>query len=167
MDYIYIHLLLNHIPILGGVFGIILFLVGFFRKNQSLINAGLVSLVIITLVTIPAYLSGEEAEELVEGMAGTSEFYLEEHEEWSEVALWVMVTTGILSLVSLLMSSFHNIRRWLHYLVILASIASIILMVVVGNYGGKIRHSELRENVNGAVNQEKSELKKPDHDDDD
>ena len=166
MNPVYIHLLLNHIPILGAIFALLLFLYGFIKKNPSLLNAGLVSLVIITLLTIPTYLSGEEAEEIVEDLAGTSEFFLEEHEEWSEAAMWMMVSTGILAFISLLFASLRNLRKYLNYLIVIASLLTVIFMIIVGYYGGRITHDELRDSQIEKSSTVKHNAERSHHDDD-
>ncbi|MEO0332049.1 MAG: hypothetical protein AAF223_10235, partial [Bacteroidota bacterium] len=61
-----IHLALNHFPIIGTLFGTVLLGIGVFGKNKSLLNTGLIILILMTLITIPVYLSGEGAEEIVE-----------------------------------------------------------------------------------------------------
>ncbi|MEM9674695.1 MAG: hypothetical protein AAF992_19025, partial [Bacteroidota bacterium] len=61
-----IHLALNHFPILGTLFGTVILGFGVFRKNKSLLDTGLIILFLMTLITIPVYISGEGAEEIVE-----------------------------------------------------------------------------------------------------
>ena len=55
MDPIHAHLLLNHIPILGSLFGIILLVIGMLRKNPILEYAGIVTLVLAALFAGAAF----------------------------------------------------------------------------------------------------------------
>ncbi|HET7290515.1 MAG TPA: hypothetical protein VFJ67_08775, partial [Thermodesulfobacteriota bacterium] len=76
------HLILNHIPLIGIGFVILLMIIAFARKSQELKNVAMIFAVIVALWAIPAYLTGEPAEEVVEDMPGISENIIEEHEEF-------------------------------------------------------------------------------------
>jgi len=157
MDQTHIHLLLNHFPILGTFFGLCLLIYGFIKKKADLENAGFTTLLIVALLSIPAYLSGEEAEETVEHIPEVSEYYMELHEELAETALWMMLVTGGLSLIALIVFYFQNKRiATLRIATIIFASVTFVVMAVVGSYGGKIRHSELRGDTTEQV-----------HDDDD
>lgn len=143
MDPIQVHLLLNHIPILGSLFGLILLAIAVIGKNKTVEQTAYYTLVVVALVTIPVFWSGEEAEHTVEEMAGVSEHFLEEHEEISEGAVWVVYSTGALSLIVLVLGYLGKTPAVIRYITLMASIASFSAMVIVGSHGGKIRHSEL------------------------
>ncbi|HAD95873.1 MAG TPA: hypothetical protein DCG19_00630 [Cryomorphaceae bacterium] len=133
-----LHLLLNHFPILGTLFGLCLLIFGLLRHNRSLEKAAYVTLVVISLIAIPAFKTGEEAEEKVEHLPGVSHAMVHEHEEWAEKAIWLMALTGILSLVSLLRTG-----KVLRSLTFISATATLALMVITGSHGGKIMHHEL------------------------
>lgn len=145
MDPVYIHLLINHIPILGSLFALILLAYGLFFNNESIGRAALIANMVITLVTVPAYYSGEEAEDKIEEMSGFSEKYLEEHEEMAEPAFTVMLVTGSLSLLTLLVSftKYEKFRKIMLSLTFVAGIITFGMMAAVGFYGGKIKHNEI------------------------
>ena len=167
MDSTHLHFLLNHFPILGTLFGFCLLAYGLLRKNISLENAGLVTLVIITVLTIPVFLTGEGAEETVEHLQGVSEYYIEQHEEAAELALWLMITTGALALIALVISLIRKSRGILLKIIVLLFAAGTLgVMVLVGSYGGKIRHSELRDKVSNQVDNNTGGAEY-DHDEDD
>jgi len=151
MDPIHIHLMLNHFPILGTLFGLSLLIYGMIAKNRSIENAALVTLVVIAVLTIPVFKSGEEAEHAVEEIAGVSEHYLEEHEELAERGMWLMMATGVLALISLVLpSAKEKLKKGVGIATLILAAATFIVMVDIGNHGGKIRHSEL---IDGAQQQ--------------
>lgn len=163
MNPIHVHLLFNHIPILGTLFGLLLLTYGFFTHSVPLHKAGLATLVLVAIFTIPANLSGEEAEHKVEHLPGVSEHFLEEHEELAEKAVPLMMITGLVSLVALWgLHSGKMPQRWLSGLVLLLAIGSFAMMTLVGAHGGKIMHQEIRADFpDGAA------IEQHDHHDDD
>lgn len=163
MNPTHVHLLLNHVPILGSAFGALLLIYGILGKSKSVINAALIAFVITALFTIPVFLTGEPAEESVENIAGVTKASIEEHEESAEFALWMMEALGILSLCTLFLRSKENsLAGKLTILTLLVSLFTFAVMAKVGNEGGKIRHTELTSRTqtvggNGEQSDEKDE----------
>lgn len=143
-DGAHIHLLLNHVPILGPVFVIPLLLAGILKKDRSLQIAGLLFAVAVALVTIPAFVTGEEAEHAVEGRPGVSEVSIEEHEEGAEIAYYAMLMSGALALGTWLSARGNRqVSAPLAWITIVMMAITFVLMARTGNSGGKIRHTEL------------------------
>ncbi|MES2765406.1 MAG: hypothetical protein V4642_06040 [Bacteroidota bacterium] len=142
MDAIHIHLLLNHIPILGTLFGIIILAAGLFKNNRTLIVTALVTFIATALITIPTNFSGENAEDAVEKLPGVTEQAIENHEEAAEPAFAAALIVGVLSIATLFLTRGGRLR-FLPFVVLVASLATFVLMVQAGNLGGMIRHTEL------------------------
>lgn len=163
MNAAHLHLILNHFPILGTLFGMGLLAYGLFAKNKSVQNAAFVLFAIITLISIPAFLSGEGAEEVVEHLPGVSENLIHEHEEWAEKAIWLMGILGLLSLISLFFSIKNKSgAKVLSIITLVASLATFGVMAQVGNLGGQIRHTEIRKASNQAVQSNDFEMESDD-----
>jgi len=142
----HLHLFLNHMPIFGTLFGFILLFLGLTRGNKILQKAGLATFVVVALVTIPAFLTGEPAEHLVEDFAGFSHDMAHEHEELGEKGLIIALILGAISafLLFLLNKNKHlNYKKGM-WGVFALSIISFLFMMLIGNHGGKIRRPELR-----------------------
>lgn len=162
MEATHIHLLLNHIPILGSIFGVLLLIVGMVIKNQSVEITGTATLLLACAMTLPVYFSGEEAEHAVESMAVVSEFELEEHEEHAELSLWLMMVSGVSALFSLIAYARapHLVSKTRIATAILGGLGFITL-IPLANHGGKIMHQELREgDVNDAQPTDEAEKQK-------
>jgi hypothetical protein len=145
MDGLHVHLLVNHLPILGVLIGALWLLYAIATKNRSIQLMALFTLAIAGLMIIPAFLSGEEAEHAVEHAPGISEHYLEEHEELGETAVWIGGFVGAVSLLA-----WFSLWRGLKFARVLI-IATVIgnfgmfgLSAQLGNLGGMIRHAEIR-----------------------
>lgn len=146
MNAAHIHLLLNHIPILGALFGMILLIFGLIRKNNALSQAALITFIMAAIVTLPVDWSGEQAEEIVEELPGISHDLIHEHEEIAELAVKFMLGLGVLSLLTLILGAWHvKIGRILRWITLLLSFAVFFLMTRAGNSGGEISHPEIRK----------------------
>ena len=149
MDPVHLHLILTHFPIVGTIIGVVILAYGIVKNKVEIQKTALVLFVFMSLFTIPVFLTGEEAEEILEKNTNISEQIIEEHEELAEKAIYVMGLLGIMSIFSL-----YSLKRKLNYsktLIKITLIISLITFVVfaqVGNYGGKISHSEIRPSDN-------------------
>lgn len=141
------HLVLNHFPILGTLFGALILAGGIiWRKNQVMVT-GLIMLVIMAVITPVVSQTGSEAEEVIEEL-GIEESYIEEHEELAELATPLMSILGLLSLVSIYgIVKQTKYRRVLNIITLVGAIGIFGLMVQIANLGGQIRHSEIRQEV--------------------
>lgn len=145
MDPIHLHLLSNHIPILGSLFALLLLIVGMVIKNKTVEITALSTLILVTLLTFPAYFSGEEAEHKVEHFAGVSEHELEEHEEHAETTLWLMIASGLLASMALASYKYSpQYTKWMRLTTVIVCGLAFLSMIPLSLHGGKIMHQELR-----------------------
>jgi len=145
MNQAHLHLLLNHLPILGTLFGILILTGGFLLKNNTVKRTALGIFVLSALCAIPAYLTGEGAEEVVENLPGVSENLMEAHEELANIFLWMVGALGLFSLVTFYADfKSKKIAPTLYMLAFVAAIGTMIFAQRVGTSGGEIRHTEIR-----------------------
>lgn len=140
-----VHLALTHFPIIGTVIGFCLLAYGIFSKNVLLSKAGLVTFVAMALIAIPSFMTGEEAGNAIKNLPGVTEDSIDIHEEIAEKAIWFIEILGAFSLTGLFLA--FKIRKLFKpacILILILSIATIGMMVKVGNTGGQIRHTEIR-----------------------
>jgi len=138
-----VHLLLNHFPILGALFAAMVLLAGIILNDRKVNQVGLVSLVIFTLISIPAFLSGEGAEEVLEELPGISNAAMHDHEEIAELGFWFMMFTGMVALVSFwLQYRKERLHRIVSIITCILALVAFGVFVQVGLTGGKIRHTE-------------------------
>lgn len=148
MNGAHVHLLLNHIPVLGSFFALCLLLYGVFARSKPIVNAALFTVIIATLIGIPAYLSGEEAEHVVKPVLGINHDALEEHEEMAEIALWVMLMNGVIALGALVTGRKKEAAvSPLTWVALAGLLITTVLMARTGGSGGEIRHSEINLTV--------------------
>lgn len=130
---------------LGIIFGAGLLAYGIVRSEESVQRASLGLLAIAGLSIIAVYLTGEPAEEVVEGMADVSHDAIEAHEEIGWYALILGVATGVVALGTLIYGSLRRrLVRWATVGTLILALAGAALVGYTANLGGKISHPELR-----------------------
>jgi hypothetical protein len=145
MNLAHVHLLVNHIPVLGVALGLVVLAAAAVRHHTVVVRCALVLFVISALAAIPTYLTGEPAEDLVESAAGDVEAWVEPHEEAALVSLVLVEGLGVLSIIGLWMSRDRPSlpRGGIALVLVLAAITAGSL-TWTANLGGQIRHSEIR-----------------------
>ena len=139
------HLMLNHLPILGTLVGIFLVILLFLRESRDWETLTLWWFVIMALLAIPVYLTGEPAEELVEGLAGVSHDAIEHHEEWAMWAFTLQEITGAFALFVLLYGRLRDIPgRWGKPMLLALVLLTAGFMGYTAALGGHIHHPETR-----------------------
>ena len=139
-----VHLMVNHFPIVGFILLTPILALVAWRGDAKLRQLTLVATVVVSLFALPAYWSGEPAEEGVEHIPGVSEKDIHEHEEAAETALTLSLVTGALALVGLLASTKKPAYLPLAVKVsFFGAAVTSVLMANVGHEGGKIRHPEI------------------------
>ena len=151
MDLAHLHVLLNHVPIIGGIFAVALLVIGMLFKSADVTRVGLLALVVVALFTIPTHLTGEPAEEVAEHLPGVTHDVIEEHEDAAKFGAYMMYATGIAALAALVLDRRRRAPRWLHAVVLLLALLSTAAMVRVGFLGGQVRHTEFRPGAEAAA----------------
>lgn len=151
------HLVLNHLPIIIPMVGLLIMLVGFFLESDLLKRAAYGIFILGALTAIAAFSTGEGAEEVVEEIAGIDEQLIKIHEEAAEIFAILLYVLGGISLIGL----WANWKEQ-SYSKIIAVVTIVFSLVVLfyakqtGTTGGEIRHTEIRAdgfNGNRNVNQ--------------
>lgn len=145
MNTTHLHLLLNHVPVVGAALGVLILLIGCWRKSDEVKKAALILFALVSLVAIPAYVSGEPAEDGVKGLPGISKPIIEKHEEAAAVAFTGIVVLGLLALVGLIRYRRERaIPPWFTTSALVVSLIVCGLMAWTANLGGQVRHTEIR-----------------------
>jgi uncharacterized membrane protein len=162
MNGAHLHLLLNHLPVLGTAFGLVLFLFAWLRKSREVKQVSLGVFVLAALSAVPAYLTGEPAEEVAEHLPGVTEALIEQHESAALVALSVAIATGVVALAGLFLTwrnkqlPHWQLPSWLALATLFLALTTGGLMARTANIGGQIRHTEIRQNATPATPAEKT-----------
>ena len=145
MNYPHLHLLINHVPILGAVFALLLVLWSTVRGSREVRRLALWVALLAGLSVYPAYFTGDEAHEQVEDFPGFDHDSAHEHEEAAEFALvMLLVTAGAAAAALFLGRGDRTEPRWARGAVLLGLVVSTATVTRTAWIGGQIRHDEIR-----------------------
>jgi uncharacterized membrane-anchored protein len=139
------HLFMNHLPFLGSAFTFIFLMYSFHKKNNEFIKLFLWVFVFFAVLTIPVFLTGDPAGEVVKNIPGIKEELVDNHETAGYISLILIEVTGALALLGIyLMGKNSQLAKWFKYTFVALSFVSIVSFGWTANLGGQIRHSEIR-----------------------
>lgn len=145
MNGAHLHLLINHIPVLGTFFGLALLAFAAWKRSDELRKAALGTFVIVALATLATYLTGDPAQDVVKGLPGVSAALIERHDNAAGFALGGGIALGVLALGGLIwFREGRQIKNWFSTLALAVAILVTGLMAWTANLGGQIRHTEIR-----------------------
>jgi len=143
-----LHLFFSHFPIVGLAFAVLVTIYSIFNKNHELARLSLWFYVILGLFALLAYLTGDDAEKIMETYPGITEDIIEPHEN---IALFffigLMITAGI-ALTGLYVSKTkETLLKRFTVILLIGGILLGILAGITGSTGGAIRHSEIKQGI--------------------
>jgi hypothetical protein len=147
MSGVHLHLLRNHVPVVGSILGIALLGYALIRRNSEISKLSLALFAVLAAVAIAVFLTGEPAEELVEKLPGFSASITERHEELARLTTIALVGFGTMGLIALAYYRRRLLPRWVAATSFAISLTIGGLLVTTANLGGQIRHSEIRSGV--------------------
>lgn len=152
MNWPHLHLAVNLVPLVVAVIGFVLLLVGVLRRSESLVGTGLALYVVVGVAAAIAYLTGLQAEEVMERLPGISEELIEAHEEAALLALICALALGLFGLFGTRwVGRSPRGRTWIERAGLLLGVVTALVLGWTANQGGKIRHPEIRAGFEAPV----------------
>ena len=145
MNWAHLHLLSNHLPVVGTVFGVGLLGWAVLRRNDTVQRVALGTFVVVALLALPAYFTGEPAEGVVEHAAGVGQASIGAHETAALAALIGVELVGFGALIALFRAGGgRSLSVLATRAVLVMAIVTAGLLAWTANLGGRIRHAEIR-----------------------
>ena len=143
----HLHLLVNHLPIVGAALSTLLWGLALLTGGErGALRAAALAAVFTGAGAAAAQLTGEPAEEAVERLPWADEALMHEHEERAEAATVVAVISGVLGLVAWGIAEKKDKGHGvLTGAALVGAIGTAGLMGWTGQAGGQIRHDEIRD----------------------
>jgi hypothetical protein len=145
MNWAHVHLMINHFPVIGLFGAIALLGYSLARKSEELKRVCFGLFVLLALITLAVFFTGQAAEDTVKKLPNVTEAFIGRHEEMAELALVLMETLGLAALAGLLFLRVSGaIPKWIVVIVLLLSLVTAAVVGLTANLGGEIRHTEIR-----------------------
>jgi uncharacterized membrane protein len=140
MSLAYFHLLSNHVPILGSLFGVLLLLIAYLKPSLQTAFSAYLIMLISGIGGLIAYFTGEAAEEHIEHLSSLHD-RIHIHEEMAENTLIFIFLLTAASLLGL----WANHAKWekakqIQLAILIIGVIAFILFAFTGYLGGYIRH---------------------------
>ncbi|MEN9369759.1 MAG: hypothetical protein RI952_624 [Bacteroidota bacterium] len=146
MNTAHIHLLVTHLPIIGSLIGFLILLFAAIKKDNNVKIAAYLVFILCAIGAAIAYATGEGAEEVVEKLPGVLESAIETHEDAAMFSLIAMIALGLTAIAGIFQISYQWIKfKFIHNLILIIALISMISIAYTGNLGGKIRHTEIAD----------------------
>ena len=154
MDFTHLHLLMNHIPVLGVPLALLFLVYSVRTRNLPAQRFALLVLAGLAAMAVPVYLTGEPAEKGVEHLPGFSESFLEPHEDAALVAVILTALTGAVALLAFLLKKNEKLSQLVTRLAMGLAILATLSLLYTANKGGQVRHTELRSTTGAPASSE-------------
>jgi uncharacterized membrane protein len=151
MNDAHLHMVFNHFPIIGTIFGLGILITGLLLKNKAIQHTAFVLFAVSAVFGLLTMQTGEGAEEIVEEL-NISHDIIHEHEELAEKFVILLYLTGAVALLALITSlKNHAKAKIFAYITLVLALGTAVLSKNVGTSGGEIRHTEIRENASSST----------------
>ncbi|MDA3911605.1 MAG: hypothetical protein PF448_09635 [Bacteroidales bacterium] len=138
------HLAIDHLPIIIPIFGLVIMIVGLFLKSEILKRTAYCMFICAAITAFAAIFTGEGAEDIVEGIQGIDEQYIEIHEETAKLFSILLYVLGGLSLIGLWANwKKKPFSKILSFIIIAFAFIVLFYAKKTGTTGGEIRHTEI------------------------
>ncbi len=155
MTWLYLHLILNHIPIVGYFFALLVMIAALLWSKREAFFVGAWLSAISCLGAIFSYITGEEAKEFIEGF-GVPELAktaLAAHEQAAALALICTMVGASAAGAALLIFQKQPLRplHQIGWLVVLLNLPALFSTAYTGYVGARIAHQELHSTSEGLL----------------
>ena len=140
----HLHLLINHAPIFGSLFAVLLLLASFFVAKNVLRLTAFAVLIATAPIAFVAQRSGEPAEDAIRGFPGVQRKLMHDHEEMGEKAYLISIAVGVLALAGAIYWRKRPVPVGATIVMTVAAAIATGAMAYTGLLGGRVRHTEVR-----------------------
>ncbi|HYV97237.1 MAG TPA: hypothetical protein VE967_07300 [Gemmatimonadaceae bacterium] len=147
MNAAHIHLIVNHVPVIGIVVALFPLAAGYVRRSDETIRVSLALLVLLGLSAVVAYLTGDPAEDVVKKLPDFSKELVDAHDDAAGFALGAMIAVGTGALAALIAFRRSVLPRWVAVAALAGTLFAASILARTAWLGGQIRHTEIRSNA--------------------
>ena len=148
MNTAHLHLMFNHLPIVGLGFAILLNLLAVFGKSPELKKISCWFYILIGLLSMLAVFTGDGAGEIIQTYPGISHDSIENHENWGYIFFYGLLAIAMIAISALWFSRKKQIlMEKFNIAMLIAALLVSGLAYESGITGGKISHPEIEKGI--------------------
>jgi uncharacterized membrane protein len=145
MNLAHLHIVLNHVPSIGMLVGLGLFVLSLLQKSDQLKKISLQVLLAMAFAVLPTYMSGNAAQDILRERPEVPQGLIEEHQNSALFALILTIITGTFAWFGLWQfKRFHRPGSGNSAGVLVFSAITAAIILRTANLGGDISHPEIR-----------------------
>ena len=145
MNAAHLHLMLNHVPTIGLVVGVGLYLLSLVRREDPLERVSHELFFVIAVLALPTYVTGLGAHLAIADRADVATGAIDAHHGAALLALACMEMTGFTAWLALWRRRRNARSGWGMPVAVLAlALMTLVVLTGAATLGGEIRHPELR-----------------------
>ncbi len=142
------HLVVNHFPIIGAIFGLGVLIAGILFKNSSIKNVSYVLFVVAAIFAFLSEKTGGGAAGMVKNMPDITKEIIHKHAETADLLAWTLYLLAAVSLFGLYANrKNHPQAKLVSYIALVIAAVGVYFGQQTGTTGGEIRHTEIRPNA--------------------
>lgn len=146
MNPAYLHLLINHIPVILAPLGFFVAILALITRRRAVWLYALATLTLAGISAWPVMATGDAAGDFVRhNVPGVSREAIESHEESGDTVMWVLIVGGVISAYAwfrLGRQPNERLPMWLVALVLVTGAFSTVGVTITSLKGGEIIHKE-------------------------
>lgn len=144
MSSAYLHILLNHIPVIGTAIAAFVMFYGFFKRSDEIKKLALIILILVAATSIVVHQTGDKAKGSVVSIEGVNSDFIDPHEDFADKAIIVSNVVGILALVTLFIyRKPKHLPMWVAIVFFVLILGVNGMMAWTAHLGGMINHTEI------------------------
>lgn len=145
MDWIQLHLALNHLPVVGVPVLVVFLIAGWGRRSPEVIRLTLWSFTLLSAAAIAIKFTGDFAAEQASARLALVKDYVARHEEAGDQVTAAVFFLGLASALAVFVSRRGRPQpAWILALVVMLGLLTASLYARTAHSGGQISHPELR-----------------------
>jgi len=152
MNLAHLHIVLNHVPSLGSIAGLVLLAFGIYKKDEVIKQGACFVLVFITMAVLPTYISGAEAQRMIAKSPSYAGGIVQLHQNAAMITLLFMTAAGMFAWFGLWQYRRQaKVGSRTTMFTLITTIAAAASILVTANIGGSINHAEIRDAADAAL----------------
>jgi hypothetical protein len=144
----HVHLLVNHFPIIGTFFSLLILLYAMLRRSSEGFRIACLVYVVSGIASVVTYLSGSGAAKVLKRFPEVVRSPIGPHADMGQLALIVTLTGAAFMLIVLVVSYLKDkTPGWMKLIVVLLQLASISILGYASHLGALVRHTEIDDSA--------------------